>query len=118
MSLTACRNVVLALTLGLATGLMGLVSEAQAQAARYESSAKQAILMDSGSGKVLFEKNADELMHPASMSKIMTMIMVFERLESGRLDLEDEFTVSENAWRRGGSTSGGSTMFLQLNSRV
>jgi serine-type D-Ala-D-Ala carboxypeptidase (penicillin-binding protein 5/6) len=118
MSLTACRNVVLALTLSLATGLTGLFNEAQGQAARYESSAKQAILMDSGSGKVLFEKNADELMHPASMSKIMTMIMVFERLESGRLSLDDEFTVSENAWRRGGATSGGSTMYLELNSRV
>jgi serine-type D-Ala-D-Ala carboxypeptidase (penicillin-binding protein 5/6) len=118
MSLAACRNAVLALTLSLATGLMGLVAEAQGQTARYESSAKQAILMDSGSGKVLYEKNADELMHPASMSKIMTMIMVFERLESGRLSLDDEFTVSENAWRRGGATSGGSTMYLELDSRV
>jgi hypothetical protein len=84
----------------------------------FESRAKQAILMDSGSGKVLFEKNADELMHPASMSKIMTMIMVFERLKSGRLSLDDEFSVSENAWRRGGATSGGSTMYAELNSRV
>jgi serine-type D-Ala-D-Ala carboxypeptidase (penicillin-binding protein 5/6) len=115
MSLTACRTVVLALALSLS---MGLHSEAQGQAARYESAAKQAILMDSGSGKVLFEKNADDLMHPASMSKIMTMIMVFERLESGRLSLDDEFTVSEDAWRRGGATSGGSTMYLELNSRV
>ncbi|MFW6076849.1 MAG: D-alanyl-D-alanine carboxypeptidase family protein, partial [Hyphomicrobiales bacterium] len=112
------RHVVLTLVLSLATGLMALLPEAQAQTARYESSAPQAILMDSGSGKVLYEKNADELMHPASMSKIMTMIMVFERLESGRLSLDDEFTVSENAWRRGGATSGGSTMYLDLNSRV
>ena len=118
MSLTAFRNVVLALTLSLATGLTGLVSGAQGQPAQYESSAKHAILMDSGSGKVLFEKNADELMHPASMSKIMTAIMVFERLKSGRLSMDDEFTVSENAWRRGGATSGGSTMYLELNSRV
>ena len=97
MSPRACRNVVLALTLSLAAGLMGLHSDAQGQAARYESAAKQAILMDSGSGKILFEKEADELMHPASMSKIMTMIMVFERLKSGRLSLDDEFSVSENA---------------------
>lgn len=117
MSLTACRNVVLALTLSLATGLMGLVSEARAQS-EYDSRAKQAILMDSGSGKVLYEKNADELMHPASMSKIMTAIMVFERLKSGRLSLDDEFAISENAWRRGGATSGGSTMYAKLNSRV
>jgi serine-type D-Ala-D-Ala carboxypeptidase (penicillin-binding protein 5/6) len=126
MSLAACRretrgvrHTVLALTLSLATGLMALVAQAQAQtAATFETRAKQAILMDSGSGKILFEKNADELMHPASMSKIMTMIMVFERLESGRLSLDDEFTVSENAWRRGGAASGGSTMYLDLNSRV
>jgi serine-type D-Ala-D-Ala carboxypeptidase (penicillin-binding protein 5/6) len=126
MSLAPCRtdergirHLLLALVLSLATGVMGLVAEARAQtAATFETRAKQAILMDSGSGKVLFQKNADELMHPASMSKIMTMIMVFERLKSGRLSLDDEFTVSENAWRRGGATSGGSTMYAELNSRI
>jgi D-alanyl-D-alanine carboxypeptidase (penicillin-binding protein 5/6) len=126
MSLAPCRtdergirHLLLALVLSLATGVMALVAEAQAQtAATFETTAKQAILMDSGSGKVLFQKNADELMHPASMSKIMTMIMVFERLKSGRLSLDDEFTVSENAWRRGGATSGGSTMYAELNSRI
>jgi serine-type D-Ala-D-Ala carboxypeptidase (penicillin-binding protein 5/6) len=112
------RRIAFALVLSLAAGLTALAGEAQAQSARYESSAKQAILMDSGSGKVLYEKNADELMHPASMSKIMTAIMVFERLESGRLSLDDEFVISENAWRRGGATSGGSTMYAELNSRV
>jgi serine-type D-Ala-D-Ala carboxypeptidase (penicillin-binding protein 5/6) len=126
MSLAPCRqghrgirHLVLALALSLATGLMALVAEAQGQTGTpFESKAKQAILIDSGSGKVLFEKNADELMHPASMSKIMTMIMVFERLKSGRLSLDDEFVVSETAWRRGGATSGGSTMYAELNSRV
>jgi len=126
MSLAPCRtdergirHLLLALVLSLATGVMALVAEARAQtAATFETRAKQAILMDSGSGKVLFEKNADELMHPASMSKIMTMIMVFERLKSGRLSLDDEFTVSENAWRRGGATSGGSTMYADVNSRL
>jgi D-alanyl-D-alanine carboxypeptidase (penicillin-binding protein 5/6) len=99
--------------------LAALATEAPAQSpVAFESRAKQAILMDSGSRKVLFEKNADELMHPASMSKIMTAIMVFERLKSGRLSLEDEFTVTENAWRNGGATSGGSTMYAVLNSRI
>lgn len=124
MSLAPCRQenrgvrrVLLALVLSLATGL--LVAEGQAQTpAPFESQAKQAILLDSGSGKVLFEKNSDELMHPASMSKIMTAIMVFEQLKSGRLSLDDEFTVSENAWKRGGATSGGSTMYAELNSRI
>jgi serine-type D-Ala-D-Ala carboxypeptidase (penicillin-binding protein 5/6) len=111
-------HAVLALAFSLALGLTALV-EAHAQTApTFETRAKQAILMDSGSGKVLFEKNADELMHPASMSKIMTMIMVFERLQSGRLSLDDEFLISENAWRRGGAASGGSTMYAELNSHV
>jgi D-alanyl-D-alanine carboxypeptidase (penicillin-binding protein 5/6) len=126
MTLAACRHgtngfrkLVLALILSLATGLAALAGEASAQSpAQFESKAKQAILLDSGSGKVLFEKNADELMHPASMSKIMTAVMVFERLKSGRLSLDDEFVVSENAWKNGGATSGGSTMYAELNSRI
>ena len=84
----------------------------------YETSAKYAILLDSRSGKVFYEKNADELMSPASMSKIMTMLMVFERLKDGRLNMNDEFLISEDAWRRGGASSGGSTMYAVLNSRV
>ena len=121
MSMAPCRQAfrTIRLVLALVMGLAALATEASAQApAQFESRAKQAILMDSGSGKVLFEKNADELMHPASMSKIMTAIMVFERLKSGRLSLEDEFAVSENAWRSGGATSGGSTMYAELNSRI
>lgn len=121
MSMAPCRQAFcgVRLILALVMSLAALAVEAQAQApAVFESRAKQAILMDSGSGKVLFEKNADELMHPASMSKIMTAIMVFERLKSGRLSLDDEFVVSENAWRNGGATSGGSTMYAELNSRI
>ncbi|MGE0213095.1 MAG: D-alanyl-D-alanine carboxypeptidase family protein [Parvibaculaceae bacterium] len=90
---------------------------AQTQPA-FDTTAKYAILMDSRSGKIYFEKNADELMQPASMSKVMTALMVFERLKSGRLHLDDEFTVSVDAWKRGGATSGGSTMYADVNSRV
>jgi serine-type D-Ala-D-Ala carboxypeptidase (penicillin-binding protein 5/6) len=109
----------MAFVLSLAMGVLALVSEVQAQTPpTFQTKAKQAILMDSSSGKVLFERDADVLMHPASMSKIMTMIMVFERLRSGRLSMDDEFVVSENAWRRGGATSGGSTMYAELNSRI
>lgn len=109
---------------GLAVALVVLLAAflpgvARAQAvATFDTSAKYAILMDSRSGKVFFEKNADELMPPASMSKVMTMLMVFERLKSGRLRLDDEFTVSVDAWKRGGATSGGSTMYAEVNSRV
>jgi D-alanyl-D-alanine carboxypeptidase (penicillin-binding protein 5/6) len=111
---------ILATLMATAVALGGVCSEltAQGQLANFESKAPFAILMDSRSGKIYFEKNADALMAPASMSKIMTMIMVFERLKAGRLHFNDEFTISENAWRHGGAASGGSTMYAVLNSRV
>ena len=84
----------------------------------FETAADYMILMDSRTGKVFAEKNADDLMAPASMSKVMTMLMVFERLRSGRLKPDDTFLISEDAWRRGGAMSGGSTMYAELNSRV
>ncbi len=74
-----------------------------APAAALETIAKQAILMDAETGTVLFEKNADDTMPPSSMSKLMTVYMVFERLKSGSLTLDDEFPVSKKAWRKGGS---------------
>jgi serine-type D-Ala-D-Ala carboxypeptidase (penicillin-binding protein 5/6) len=84
----------------------------------FQVSAPYAILVDADSGTVLFEKNADKLNPPASMSKLMTVEVVLRAIAEGRLKLEDEFTVSENAWRRGGAPSGGSAMFAPLNSRV
>ena len=104
-----------------ALALSGVCSGLGAQEnklANFESKAPFAILMDSRSGKVYFENNADALMAPASMSKIMTMIMVFEGLKAGRLHFNDEFTISDNAWRHGGAASGGSTMYAVVNSRV
>ncbi|WP_424981222.1 D-alanyl-D-alanine carboxypeptidase family protein [Maritalea sp. S77] len=94
-----------------------LVSSALAQV-EFESRAKFAILMDYTSGTVLYQKNADEPMEPASMAKLMTIAVVFKRLKSGQLDLSDEFFISEKAWREGGASSGGSTMFAELNSKV
>jgi D-alanyl-D-alanine carboxypeptidase (penicillin-binding protein 5/6) len=89
-----------------------------AQTPAYETVAPQAILVDGKSGSVIFEKNADEPIPPASMSKLMTMIMVFEGLKSGSLTMDQEFLISEDAWRRGGAASGGSTMYAVLNSRI
>ena len=83
-----------------------------------ETIAEQAFLIDMTTGEVLFEKNADQPMAPASMSKMMTAYMIFERLRDGSLTLEDTFTVSENAWRKGGAKSGGSTMFLKPGKRA
>ena len=84
----------------------------------FETIAEQAFLIDMTTGEVLFEKNADRPVPPASMSKMMTAYMIFERLRDGSLTLEDTFTVSENAWRKGGAKSGGSTMFLEPGERV
>ncbi|MGD9638400.1 MAG: D-alanyl-D-alanine carboxypeptidase family protein [Alphaproteobacteria bacterium] len=80
--------------------------------------AKHAILMDYETGSVLFEKDAYEAMPPASMSKLMTVYLIFERLKDGRLSLDDEFEVSEKAWREGGAITDGSTMFLPLHSKI
>tara|TARA_Y100001934_G_C12359493_1_gene779885 strand:- start:599 stop:1819 length:1221 start_codon:yes stop_codon:yes gene_type:complete len=79
----------------------------------FETSAKQAILVDDVTGTVLFSKNEDDLMYPASMSKLMTLYIVFELIDKGKLSLDDKFLVSEKAWRMGGSR-----MFLEVGSRV
>ncbi|MBC7134364.1 D-alanyl-D-alanine carboxypeptidase family protein [Oceanibaculum nanhaiense] len=78
-----------------------------------ETPAKQAYILDAQTGTVLLDKDADSLMPPASMSKLMTAYMIFQRLKDGRLTLEDEFLVSEKAWRKGGSK-----MFVEVGSRV
>lgn len=94
------------------TALTLSVNAVQA-AGTIETSAKQAILLDTTTGAVLFEKNADQPMPPSSMGKIMTVYKVFEHLKDGRLSLDDRFVVSEKAWRKQGSK-----MFVRVNSRV
>ena len=83
-----------------------------------ETLARQVVLMDAETGTILFDKDADVPMPPASMSKLMTVFMVFERLRDGRLSLDDTFRISENAWRKGGAKSGSSTMFLVPGKRA
>ena len=75
--------------------------------------AKQVIIYDHEVDEVLFEKNADQLMKPASMAKVMTSYIVFDRIKDKTLNMSDTFLVSDNAWRMGGSRS-----FLELNSDV
>lgn len=89
-----------------------------AQAQLFETRAEQALLLDVGSNTVLFAKDADAPIPPASLAKLMTMEVVFHALKSGRLTLDDRFLVSENAWRTGGAPSGTSTMFAELNSEI
>jgi serine-type D-Ala-D-Ala carboxypeptidase (penicillin-binding protein 5/6) len=84
----------------------------------FETAAPQAILMDGKTGEVFFEKSADFPIPPASMSKLMTQAVVFDLLMAGEIKDDQEFSISENAWRRGGSLSGGSTMYAELNSKV
>ena len=78
--------------------------------------ARTAILMDHNSGKILFERDADHQIYPASMTKIMTAIVTFDLLKEDKIQLSDEVIVSENAWRM--SKSGYSSMFIMLNDKV
>lgn len=91
---------------------------AQPARAAFESDAPYAFLMDHETGAVLYNKRGDEQMPPASMSKLMTLAVVFKALKDGRLELDDEFVVSENAWRTGGAPSRTSAMFAPINSSV
>lgn len=91
---------------------------AAAAAQTFQTAAPHAIVIDADSGSVLFEKAADERFSPASMAKLMTTDIVFEALKSGRLSMDTEFTVTEDAWKRGGAGGGGSSMFAQVNSRI
>jgi len=84
-----------------------------AGAAGIDTSAREAFITDMETGAILLEKDADAPMHPASMSKIMTVYLTFERLKDGRLSLDDELLVSEKAWRMGGSK-----MFVKVGNKV
>ena len=84
----------------------------------FETKAKHAILMNADANLVLYEKEADELVPPASMSSLMTLAIVFRELKAGHIKLEDQFKVSEHAWRTGGAPAGSSAMFAPLNSMV
>lgn len=107
-------RIVLAMLILLAIAAMPATALAQL----FQTKAKQAFLIEAETGTVLFAKNEDERIPPASLAKLMTMELVFEALQSGRLQPDDEFQVSENAWRTGGAVSGTSTMFAEINSSI
>ncbi len=79
----------------------------------FETTAKQAYLMDYATNTCLFEKNGEERMVPSSMTKVMTGYVVFNNLKESNIKLIDELSVSENAWR-----TGGTKMFVELNSKI
>ena len=89
-----------------------------AQAQLLDTKAKQAFMIDAITGTILYEKDADAPVSPASLAKLMTMEVVFQALKSGRRTEAEAFPVSENAWRTGGAPSGTSTMFAALKSEV
>jgi len=84
--------------------------------AAFEINARTAILQDYFSGKILYEKEPDKSIYPASMTKIMTAIVAFDLIKSGDLDINDKFFVSENAWRL--SSAGYSSMFIMVGDQV
>lgn len=102
----------------LAVGLASLPAAAASQTqSEITTKTRQAILMDADSGAVLYQHNADELMAPASMSKLMTLAVIFKALKTGQIRLEDEFLMSVNAWRNGGAPSGTSAMMVPVNTK-
>jgi D-alanyl-D-alanine carboxypeptidase (penicillin-binding protein 5/6) len=103
------------------------VAVADAQAAPSSSPKKEegfatavpaALLLDPDSNSVLYEKNGDELVAPASLAKLMTLEFVFNELKKGTITLDSTFVITEDAWRKGGAPSHGSTMFAALHSQV
>jgi serine-type D-Ala-D-Ala carboxypeptidase (penicillin-binding protein 5/6) len=102
--------------------LLGCAADARAQSAEKGAEAivrsPQAILMDADTGAIMFQRNADQLMHPASMSKLMLLATVFKALKAGEIKLTDEYRMSENAWRKGGAPSGTSAMFVPIGTKA
>jgi serine-type D-Ala-D-Ala carboxypeptidase (penicillin-binding protein 5/6) len=84
----------------------------------FQTSAPAAVVLDPESNSLLYDKNGDELVAPASLAKLMTLEYVFNEIKQGRLKLDDTFIISENAWRKGGAPSHASTMFAAIHSRV
>src|SRR5215469_9025479 len=84
----------------------------------FQTAIPNAILIDADTGSVLYEKSADMLVPPASLSKLMTTEVVLNEIKQGRLKPSDEFIVSENAWRKGGAPSHTSSMFAPIHSRA
>jgi serine-type D-Ala-D-Ala carboxypeptidase (penicillin-binding protein 5/6) len=98
-----------------APGNLGLVGSKKDD---FQTAAPYAIMVDVESGSVLYEKSADTPTPPSSMAKLMTTEVVFNEIKQGRIKTDDEYMVSEDAWRRGGAPSHTSSMFVPIHSRV
>lgn len=109
------RATVLAIVIALAVVLQPASGNAEGP---FSTNARAAVLMDAATGAILFQHNANQLLPPASMSKLMTLDLVFEALKAGKLSLSNELTVSENAWRKGGAPSRTASMFVPINTKA
>lgn len=112
-----CRG---AVGLLLVLSLMALPAQsaaAQTTPPPLTTKARQAILIDADSGAMLFQHNADDRMSPASMSKLMTLAVIFKALKAGQVKLETEFLMTPYAWRKGGAPSRTSAMFVPVGTR-
>ncbi len=88
------------------------------QTGEFVTKARNAVLMDYETGSILYQKAPDDLVPPASMSKLMTLAVLFKAMKDGTVKPTDEYTMSENAWRTGGAPSGTSAMFVPLNTKA
>src|ERR1700680_1648976 len=84
----------------------------------FQTSIPATVLLDPDSDSLLYDKNADNSVAPESLAKLMTLEYVFNEIKQGRIKLSDTYIVSENAWRKGGAPSHGSTMFAAIHSQV
>ena len=98
--------------------LLAVAWPASAQKSGFKTKAKRAILVEFASGSILYQKNADDLIPPASMSKLVTLAVIFRALKEGKISMEEEFVMSEHAWRTGGAPSRTSAMFIPINKRA
>lgn len=105
------RNALHAPLIALIAVVMAIVAPLAAQA--FETRAKQVVILDYATGAELYAKDADVPMHPASMTKMMTVYMLFDRLKTGSISLEDTLPVSKKAWRKKGSK-----MFVEVGKRI
>lgn len=110
----ACGMMLFAVVLGVAAAPVSSGKKEDG----FQSAVPAAVLLDADSDSILYEKNGDQLVAPASLAKLMTLEFLFNEIKEGRIKPDDEYIISENAWRKGGAPSHGSTMFAAIHSRV
>lgn len=120
MLIQACARVLVSalIAISVLTAAGPEANPALAAEAAFTSKAPRAILIDAATGATLFQQHADEPAPPASMSKLMTLAVLFRAMKEGRIQKTDEFTMSVNAWRNGGAPSGTSAMMVPVNTKV